>query len=141
MNKVTNQINNLLVKSKQTICISSVSETWGALALETTTIPDTTDLKVFESLFANMQKAPDGELRCEVPTSKSCLKICDFLYHGLKPTRGDHRCLLPVPGMTLYEILMKSPLGGSIHLYEGHPPRLSRNSRTSELGDDVVRHP
>ena len=36
--------------------------------------------------------------------------------------------------MTLYEILMKSPLGGSIHLYEGHSPCLSRNSRTSDSG-------
>ena len=134
VDKVTNQINDLLVKSKQTVRVSSVSETRGALALETTTVPDAADLKVFESLFANAQKAPDGKLRCEVPTSKSCLKICDFPYHGLKPTRGDHGQLLPVPGMTLYEILMKSPLGGSIHLYEGHPPRLSRNSRTSDLG-------
>ena len=108
-----------------TVHVSSMCETWGALALETTTVPNANDLKVFESLFANMQKAPNGELRCKVPTSKSCLKICNFPYHGLKPTRGDHGCLLPVPGATLQEILMKSPLGGSIHLYEGHPPCLS----------------
>ena len=93
--------------------------------METMLIPDANDLKVFKSLFANVQKAPDGELRCKVPTSTLCLKICNFPYHGLKPTHGDHRCLLPVTGMAMYEILMKSPLGGVIHLYEGHPPRLS----------------
>ena len=85
VDKVMNQINDLLVKSKWSVHVSSVSETWGTLALETTTIPDAADLKVFESLFANVQKAPDGELRCEVPTSKSCLKICNFPYHRLKP--------------------------------------------------------
>ena len=132
VDKVTNQINDLLVKSKRTVRVSSVSETQGTLSLETTIVPDAADLKVFESLFANAQKAPDGKLQCKVPTSKSCLKICDFPYHGLKPTRGDHGRLLPVPGTTLYEILMKSPLGGMIHLYKGHPPRLSRNSRTSD---------
>ena len=134
VDKVTNQINDLLVKSKRAIRISSVSETRGALALETTTVPDAADLKVFESLFANVQKAPDGELRCEVSTSKLCLKICNFPYHGLKSTRGDHGHLLPIPGTTLYETLMKSLLGGSIHLYEGHTPRLSRNPHTSDLG-------
>ena len=133
VDKVNNQINDLLVKSKRAIRISSVVETRGALFLETSIVPDSEDLKVFESLFANAQKAPDGELRCEVPTSKLCLKICDFPYHRLKPTRGDHGHL-PVSGTTMYEILMKSPLGGSIHLYEGHPPRLSRNSRTSDSG-------
>ena len=47
VDKVTNQINDLLVKSKRTVCVSSVSETRGALALETTTIPNADDLKVF----------------------------------------------------------------------------------------------
>ena len=134
VDKVTNQINDLLVKSKWTICVSSVSETQGALALETTIVPDAANLKVFKSLFANAQKAPDSELRCEVSTSKLCLKICNFLYHRLKPTRGDHGHLLPVPGTTLYEIFIKSLLGRMIHLYKGHPPRLSRNSRTSDSG-------
>ena len=57
-----NQINDLLVKSKRTVCVSSVKETQGALALEASTVPDADDLKVFEFLFANMQKAPDREL-------------------------------------------------------------------------------
>ena len=134
VDKVSNQINDLLVKSKWTICVSSVVETQGALSLETTLIPDVNDLKVFESLFANAQKAPDSELWCEVPTSKSCLKICNFPYHGLKPTCGNYGHLLPVSGTTMYEILMKSPLGGMIHLYEDHLPCLSRNSHTSDLG-------
>ena len=30
-----------------------------------------------------------------------------------------------VSGAAMYEILMKSPHRGSIHLYEEHPPRLS----------------
>ena len=62
VDKVNNQINDLLVKSKQSIHVSSVVEIRGALSLETTTVPDADDLKVFESLFANVQKAPDGEL-------------------------------------------------------------------------------
>ena len=62
VDKVMNQINDLLVKSKWTVRVSSVSETWGALALETTIVPDAADLKVFEFLFTNAQKAPNGEL-------------------------------------------------------------------------------
>ena len=116
VDKVSNQINDLLVKSKWTICVSSVIEIQGALSLETTLVSVADDLKVFESLFANVQKASDGKLRCEVPTSKLCLKICNFPYHGLKPTHGDYRCLLPVLGMTMYEILMKSLLDGIILL-------------------------
>ena len=116
------------------LSVSSVVETQGALSLETTTVSGADDLKVFESLFANAQKVPDGELQCEVPTSKSCLKICNFPYYGLKPTCGDHGCLLPVSGTTMYEILMKSPLGRMIHLYEGHLPCLSWNSHTSDSG-------
>ena len=62
VDKVTNQINDLLVKFKWAIHVSSVKETQGVLSLETSTIPNADDLKVFEFLFANAQKAPNGEL-------------------------------------------------------------------------------
>ena len=130
VDKIMNQINDLLVKSKQAIHVSLVKETWEALALETSTILDANNLKVFESLFANTQKAPDGK----VLTSKLCLKICDFLYYGLKSTRGDHGHLFPVSGMALYKILIKFLLSRLIHLYEGHPPHLSQNSHASDSG-------
>ena len=77
-------INQELARLKQSICIKSVEDVCGALTMMTSIVPDKDDLKTLQAMFETLYKAKiaAGEMmiRVKIPSSKSCLKINDFLY-------------------------------------------------------------
>src|SRR6202023_3324506 len=81
-----NQANSRLGNDKSTLRVTSVSSSRGDLSLETTDVPSATDLESIEDLCkkALAESSTDTEIRVEIPSSKSCLKICNFPYFGLK---------------------------------------------------------
>ena len=75
------------------------------------------------------QKAPETELRVEIPTSKSCLKICDLIYYGLTPKRDEKTGkLVPLTVDQVATILDSSPFAKDFRYYENSLPRLSKNA-------------
>ena len=109
---VYNQINGRLGNAKHSIRVMSVESSRGGLSLVTSDVPDKDDLEVFTTLFKSelKQKAPETDLRVEIPTSKSCLKICDFPYYGLTPKRDEKTGkLIPLTVEQVATILESSP--------------------------------
>ena len=109
---VYNQINSCLGNAKRSICVTSVESSRGGQSLATSNVPDKDDLEVFAIMFKSEleQKAPETDLRVEIPTSKSCLKICDVSYYGLMP-KCDEKMgkLIPLMVEQVAKILDISP--------------------------------
>jgi hypothetical protein len=72
------------------------------------------------------------ETRVEVGSSKSFLRIPDFLYFGTKLTYNTQGKPVPVTPLQVKEILLASNWKDAIHLYQGAMPRLVRNSCESD---------
>ena len=107
----------------------------GGLSLATSDVPDKDDLEVFTTLSKSEidQKAPETELRVEIPTSKSCLKICDFPYYGLTPKHDEKTGkLIPLTVDQVAKILDTSPFAKDFRYYENSLPRLSKNAGNSD---------
>jgi len=131
-----NQINGRLGNTKREIRVVAVESSRGVLALSTTDIPDDKDLAVFDSLFCEIltEKAPTTEMHVEVPTSKSSLKINDFLFFGLTPKRNEKGQLLSLTEDQLRTILNQSPFTKDFSFYKNSGPRLTRNTLRSDTG-------
>ena len=123
-----NQINGRLGNAKREIRIVAVKSSRGVLALSTTDISDDKDLAIFDSLFREIlaEKVPTTEMRVEVPTLKSSLKINDFPFFGLTPKWNEKK--------QLRTILNQSPFAKEFSFYENSSPRLTRNTPRSDTG-------
>ena len=103
--------------------------------LVTDAVPDKDDLSVFTTLFKAelKKKAPETELRVEIPTSKSCLKINDFPTYGLSPKRDKKTSrLIPLTTEQITDILAKAPFAKDFCYYENSGPCTSSNSARSD---------
>ena len=132
---VYNQINGRLGNAKRLIWVTSVESSRGSLSLATSNIPDKDDLEGFTILFKSEleQKAPETNLQVEIPTSKSCLKICDFPYYRLSP-KCDEKTgkLVPLTVDQIAKILDSSPFVKDFRYYENSLPCLSKNAGNSD---------
>ena len=81
-------------------------------------------------LYATVSKGLEAVSGCACHGKRSRSTV----YHGLKSIQEDHGHLLSILEMMLKEILMKSSLGGMIHLYEDHLPCFSCNSYILDSG-------
>ena len=79
------------------------------------------------------QKAPETDLWIEIPTSKSCLKICDFPYYGLT-SKHDEKTgkLIPLTVEQVATILDSPPFAKDFRYYENSLPRLSKDAGNSD---------
>ena len=105
------------------------------VSLATSDVPDKDDLEIFAIMFKSEleQKAPETDLWVEIPTSKSCLKICDFPYYGLMPTRDEKTGkLIPLTVEQIAKILDVSPFAKDFRYYENSLPCLSKNAGNSD---------
>ena len=77
---VYNQINGRLGNTKCSIRVTSVESSRGGLSLATSNVPNKDDLEVFAIIFKSEleQKAPEMDLRVEIPTSKPASKSAIF---------------------------------------------------------------
>jgi len=133
--KIMANINQELARLKRSIRIESIEDIHGALTMTTLIVSNEDDLKTLQAMFETSYKAKitTGEMtiRVEIPLSKSCLKINDFLYYN--DFTPEHE---PVKwtGEALKKVLDQSPYGKKIKLYNGSVPHISRNSRKSDTG-------
>src|ERR1700724_16981 len=131
-----NQVNSRLGNDKSALRVTSVSSSRGGLSLEMTDVPSATDLESIEDLCkkALAESPTDTEIRVEIPSSKSCLKICDFPYFGLKVNKDDKGKPLPISSEEIAKIISSTKWVTAIDFYENSTPRISCNSRTSDTG-------
>jgi len=134
--KIFGQINGHLGNAKRSIHITSVKSGWGGLSFLTTDVPNDEDIDVFDRMFRSILAniAPLTDLKVEVPTSKSSVKINDFPFFGLAPTRNDKGQLVALTEEQLVGILAKAPFAKDFAFYENSKPRLIRNSARSDSG-------
>ena len=113
----------------------SVASERRGLYLVTDAIPDKDDLSVFTTLFETelKKKAPETELRVEIPTSKSCLKINNFPIYGLS-SKCDEKTsrLIPLTTEQIAAILVKAPFAKDFRYYENSGPCTSSNGARSD---------
>ena len=103
--------------------------------LVTDAISDKDDLSIFTTLFETelKKKAPKTELRVEIFTSKSCLKINNFSTYRLSP-KYDEKTGRLIPLMTeqIAAILDKAPFSRDICYYKNSGPCASSNTTYSD---------
>jgi len=87
---------------------------------------------MFRSILANI--APLTDLKVEVPTSKSSVKINDFPFFGLVPTCNDKGQLVALTEEQLMGILAKAQFAKDFTYYKNSKPHLTRNSVKSDSG-------
>jgi hypothetical protein len=115
--------------------IQAVTETQnhlGGLALMCDVLPVEADIKVMHAYFDATEKRiredDTTETQVEVGSSKSFLRIHNFLYFGTKLTYDTKGEPVPVTPLQVKEILLASKWKDAIHLYQGAMPCLVRNS-------------
>ena len=133
--KIATEVNHELAKATQKIRIRTVEGIWRGFSLFPDKVTDQDDLAVLQSLFEQSFKdkitVGTRKIRVKIPTSKSCLKICDFPFHnGLdaegKPARWT--------ADKLATVLAQTPHGFHIKLYGDSKPCMSRNSPHADNG-------
>ena len=84
--KIATEVNHKLARAKWKIRIRTVEGIRGGFFLFPDEVPGQDDLAVLQSLFEQSFKdeiaAGTRKIKVEIPTSKSCLKICDFSFHN-----------------------------------------------------------
>ena len=133
---IFNQINGHLGNAKWSIHITGIESSRGMLSLSADAVPNTDDLTVFSKLFQDIvtEKSPNMVLKVEVPTSKSSVKINDFLFFGLVPQRNEKGQLVPLMADQLISILKASPFSKDFSFYKNSGLCLTQNSLCSDTG-------
>ena len=124
-----------MAQAKWKIWIRTVEGIWGGFSLFPNEVPDQDDLAVLQSLFKQSFKdeiaAGTRKIRVEIPTSKSCLKICDFPFHNGLDAEGKPAWWT---ADKLATVLAQTPHGSHIKLYRDSKPCMSRNSPHANNG-------
>ena len=132
--EIFGQINRHLGNAKRSLHVMSVESGWGGLSLLTTDILNDDDINVFDKLFRSILTniTPLIDLKFEVPTLKSSVKINDFLFFGLTPMHNDKGQLVTLTEEQLTAILAKAPFTKDFAYYKNLKPCLTRNSARSD---------
>ena len=107
----------------------------GGLYIITDAVPDKDNFSVFTTLFyAELKKkAFKTELRVEIPTSKSCLKINDFPTYRLSSKHDEKTSrLISLTMEQITTILAKALFAKDFHYYENSGPHTSSNGTCSD---------
>jgi hypothetical protein len=130
-----NQVNGLLGNNKSSLRIGSATSSRGGISFDTNAVPSEHDISLIQDLLqkAVLSTEPETEVRVEIPSSKSSLKICDFPYFGAVH-KVDKGKLLPVSIEEITKVIQSTRWASAIDFYENSTPRLSRNSKASDTG-------